>query len=284
MRDQEEIVQRHDPKLSRPRIESAIMVRERGIEGGLAKPFLTADNLAALLQLGFALAQYCCALNPSDRRIARGLSVVARAGALLFAASATSSRELLFVDDRRLELGPFDNVNSISPRAWMQGFYAGMVLRDVYALDLLADVDLDLIRQAPSSTDEFGYLHIAALQAYQRREDDAPERTLAALRATEPEGVSDGLKDWALRIAVPEIELLFRLIDRDSVNIGQAATQALEQHRTYYTRSDAPVLGQLALGPAALAARARDLGLDVAPASDYIPEWLLDSSSSGMST
>ncbi len=270
-------MRRHAPKLNQQRIQSAIMIREKGLAAGLSKEDLGAGSLASIVQLGVGLAQYASSADPADERIATGLAAAARAGSAMFAAlGAAEPRDLLLYDGRTRRIPALAPSSSTAPMAWLRAFHAATCVGDIYALDRLAGADIALIRDSPTTTDEFGYLHIDALCGYHRRDADTPERLLAALKATDPDAVDPRLRNYVLDIATPQMELLFRLLKKDEAAFNQTLVMALEQHGKYYRRDQAPVLGQLALGPLALSCAAHDAGLAVTVESNYIPRWLIE--------
>lgn len=270
-------MKRHDSKLNAQRLASAISIRERGLDALLAKTELSSSHLATMVQFGTALAQYSAALSASDPRIESGLAAAARGGAALFASlGADKPRELLLHDGKARLITSAQPNSEAAPNTWWDSFHAARCLGDVYSLDRLAAADVDLVRKSPTTTGEFGYLLISALAGYHRREADTPERLVAALRAADPATADSDMRNYVEKIAGPEIELWFRIVDNDERAFGAALEKSLELHRAYYARHDAPVLGQLALGPAAAACAATDSGFDLAVMSDYVPQHILE--------
>lgn len=157
---------------------------------------------------------------------------------------------------------------------WHTAFLVAAISRNLVALDILSQTSVDMLRRSVSRTDEYYFLYAEALQAFWKRDDDAPEKLMAALEATDPDQIPEHHQDFVLNIIVPEIDLLFRYLDEESSaeEFNEALAFALERHKKFYQMADnkRDPLGFLALGPLALCCFAADAGLAVTVQSDYL--------------
>ena len=74
-------------------------------------------------------------------------------------------------------------------------------------------------------------------------------------------------------MAVPELELLVRHLQRDARAFDEALQFALERHKKYWSQGDRKFNphGFLALGPTAIAALAYEAQMPIEAESDYLP-------------
>jgi len=156
--------------------------------------------------------------------------------------------------------------------------FAAMASRSHEAVEVLSGVSTDLLRRSSTRTPDWGYLRIEAFAAYGRRATDALTRTVAASKATDASAAPVSFKNFILDIAGPSLDLLYAVLTREQAAFDQALDTALKGHKHYYSRGDGKrdILGQLALAPLSLCVAARDAGLTVGVASDYLPAPVLD--------
>ena len=124
---------------------------------------------------------------------------------------------------------------------------------------------------------EYSHLFQEALRSFWRRADDAPERLLAALKATEPELLPEGAEEYVLAIVVPQMELLYRVMLQDAKGFNEALGKGLEAFKKYWSKKDRvdKPEGYLALGIAAVASFAHEAEMPIEVESDYVPMGLV---------
>lgn len=162
---------------------------------------------------------------------------------------------------------------------WLNALYLAMIARDKTRIDLLASVPIDLLRASGLEHDDYVYAAVRMWQAYWRGEDGVVRLVLAAMAAADPETAANSSPTAVLQVHFPIIEVLFRFLDRDEGKFNEALATALEQYREFWTKDDESAVsprGFIALGLLAVACHAKDLGLSIDVASEYLPECLLD--------
>ncbi len=272
-------IARHSLGLPDNRLEYEIARAEKGLRGFARAEQLKLDQVNAAIRYASQLAGLRSIVSPSDAGIKEALSLVATGAVGVFAAMAASGNTAT-VDlggasaSTILSSGPSAHANT---RTWRFGFYSALACRDGNSLDALASAPLDLIRKSSVTTDEFGYLHVDALQAWRRGDSDAAERLLAAFKAADPDKVSADMKDYVLDIANREMELLTQLLNRKADEFNTALAKALKDHKRYHKAGKRKLAthNYLALGPLGLCCAAHDVGMAITVESDYIPNHLI---------
>ena len=225
-------------------------------------------------------AGYLAASNPSASEICWPVRIGGQAEAAIFAA-ATAKTPMIDVQIGTARARVRAGIRGIPPdaRSWIAGFHLATLAREKATLDALARVPLDLLRSPGTTGEDPSLLLAAALQAFWKREDDAPRRLLEALKATDPDRLPPSSRDHAQHILVPEMELLYRVMLQDAGGFNLALSKALEAHKAYW---GSPVGGRnqeaagfLAFGPMAMAALAHEAGMRVEVESDYLLTWLV---------
>jgi hypothetical protein len=114
----------------------------------------------------------------------------------------------------------------------------GVACRETHLNERLAEIPVDILKQSTTRGDEYLYLQIEALQSFWKGAADTPQRVIEAMKATDPELIKVGTVDYALNIAVPEIDLLFRLLENDSVAFNESLIKALERHKKHWSKKN----------------------------------------------
>jgi hypothetical protein len=160
---------------------------------------------------------------------------------------------------------------------WLGGFFLAAIVRETELLDALCDTPTEVLRASVTRSEEYAHLYVDALRAFWRRQPDAPGLLLQALRATDPEYLDRNGADYALDVVVPQMDVLFRVMDHDQPGFNAALARALERHRGYWARGERQrdPRAYVAFALTALAAFAHDAGLKVVVESDYLPARLV---------
>ena len=234
-------------------------------------------NLGTLASDARRYAGYQCILNPNSIQLYRALHIAAY--------SLTSVCELASLPEGEYEVfaGEGDpvmlpaGVNSYSDGiSWLHGFYLGVACRESHLNDRLAEIPVAVLKQSSSRNDEYLYLQIEALQSFWKGATDTPQRVIEAMKATDPEVIKVGTVDAALNIAVPEIDLLFRLLENDSVAFNESLIKALERHKKHWSKKNLKndPNGFIAIGILGLVSIAYERGMTIEVESDYIPKYI----------
>jgi hypothetical protein len=234
-------------------------------------------NLGTLARNARSYAGYQCILDPNSIQLWRALRIAAY--------SLTSVCELASLPEGNYEVFAGEGepvmlpagVNSYSDGiSWLHGFYLGVACRESHLNDRLAEIPVAVLKQSSSRNDEYLYLQIEALQSFWKGATDTPQRVIEAMKATDPEVIKVGTVDYALNIAVPEIDLLFRLLENDSVAFNESLIKALERHKKHWSKKDMKnrPIGFIAIGILGLVSIAYERGITIDVESDYIPKYI----------
>jgi hypothetical protein len=234
-------------------------------------------NLGTLASDARRYAGYQCILDPNSIQLWRALRIAAY--------SLTSVCELASLPEGEYEVfaGEGDpvmlpaGVNSYSDGiSWLHGFYLGVACRESHLNDRLAEIPVAVLKQSSSRNDEYLYLQIEALQSFWKGATDTPQRVIEAMKATDPELIKVGTVDYALNIAVREIDLLFRLLENDSVAFNESLIKALERHKKHWSKKNLKndPNGFIAIGILGLVSIAYERGMTIEVESDYIPKYI----------
>jgi immunity protein 49 of polymorphic toxin system len=255
-------IRRHpvDADWCRERAE-ALKARLAMYEQSLAKDVNVANALRIAAE---QRAGYLDVVSPGSREICDGLRLAAAGLGALFAAAITGSRNV------RPDLHDAGN--------WLGGLSLAQICRDDGVQQALAAVPIELLRSSTTRADEYAYLYVQALRAYLAKDRGAPALLLAALKATDPAQLTPGAVDYVLNIVVPQMEILFRIMDRDAAGLTAALAKALQAHRDYWAapEREADPRGYVSFPLLALAGSAHDAGLPIEVASDYLPPPLVE--------
>jgi hypothetical protein len=176
---------------------------------------------------------------------------------------------------------PFsDYERSLNAHSWKEAFFYSVIARRKHNLDVLSNFHVTQLRTSFAREMEYSYFYVEFLQSIIKKERSAGEKLIKTLEATDPDRLEFG-EDYALQIAVPELELFTRLLSRDEARFNKALAKALELHREYWSidqegenRSSDPK-GFIALGPLAISCLAIMSGMTITVQSNYLPEKLL---------
>ena len=239
-------------------------------------------TLAALSTMAYDSATTRAALDPRDPAILIELERCACAAAGAFLAAVLPGTEPVEGPGpgrRRVQIdrARFDRRKLRGQVHWRTGMLAAAAARHHEAIATLASIRPDDLQGLSPAAPPWIASEAAALAAVFRRDGDAAERLVAALSEADPDRVDPISRNYVLDVVAAELELGFRVVDRDAAGVERALGQALERHHHYYGHGDAKgsVEGQLALAPLALACLARDLGTATTVTSDYIPDWIV---------
>jgi hypothetical protein len=208
-------------------------------------------------------AGFLAVAAPDSPQICEAIRLGARAMAALFSGASTQPG---------IVAGDLHHAGN-----WLGGFFLAAIVRETDLLDALSETPTDLLRASLTQSEEYALLYVDALRAFWRRQPGAPALLLQALRATDPQFLGRSAADYALDVVVPQMEVLFRVMDRDAPGFNAALAKALERHRAYWARGERQrdPRAYVAFALTALAAFGHDAGLPLAVQSDYLPAALV---------
>ncbi|MFJ7626057.1 immunity 49 family protein [Streptomyces sp. NPDC097595] len=175
--------------------------------------------------------------------------------------------------------GPRTYTNAPS---WIDAFYFALICRDQERLTELCEVPMAVLRDSGAQHDEYLYHWVATLQAYGARQQPAMVEALtAAFRTSHPDVTEIAPRDWLQNISYPPINLFYRFIKHDHDGFNAALAEALELHKTYWTKTEdreEDAEGLWAIGPLAMTCLAYDGDFPIDVESEYLPQHLLQRS------
>jgi Immunity protein 49 len=243
------------------------------------------SNLSSLLRSAINYAGYLSVLEPSSPELKRALTIAANSAMSIFALADNSIaiEYDLWVGEGEAFSFPQTGPTSYGHSGtWQTGYYLALACREKHVLDSLVTKPTDIARQSSTIANEYEYLMIDALKSLYEPETpiaEVSEKLMAALRATDPDEVMEMTIDATLNIAVPEMEMIFRLLEGDSEAFNAALAKALELHKKHWSSteqmSDDP-RGFIAIAPLGIACYAYDAGFPIEVESEYIPKYILE--------
>ena len=243
-----------------------------------------ASNSAALHDLRrreLTLAQYRCVVDPdaADPDTCDDLDLAAQAATAVFIdATVSAGREAQAPVGRVLRFTATGHNEDAHGGIWLTATWLAIVLRDDTLIRQLVSVPLDTMRDADNGDhDSYLYPWVETLQTFLDHRPVPPELFTAVMDGTDPDTARFTPPDAMLRLVFPPIKLFYYILRHDSEKFAAGLSDALEQHRAYWTaadRADAPD-GFLALAPLAMAVLARSVGMTFDVTSPYLPTGLL---------
>jgi hypothetical protein len=214
--------------------------------------------------------------DPTSTQFCRLIKIIVNSSRAIFteATSGMGPTAIQIDEDLTIAVEGVGPTRCAAANHWRTGFFAALVCRNQEALDLLAQISTDIMRQSAGRADECMYLFIEALQAMWKKDAAAVDLLLSALDATKYKLQA---LSYVQNILIPEMELLYHFLKRDTSGFNDALDYALTRHRMYWGSEDNRVdgYGFIAWGPLALSCLAYDAGFPIEVESDYLPLRLL---------
>lgn len=231
------------------------------------------DALSQLLTVARSYAGYLSVIEPESPELCMALRIGAQAANAIFttASSASGAVQVLLENDL-VQLPAIGTTSTSYAGNWMSGLFMAIICQDGQALHTLIHTPVSVLRQSSTKGDECMYLFVEALQGFLKRDRETSSYLLKALEATDPDRLSID-PEYVLSILVPEIDLLYRILEMDATAYNQALEKALEKHRQYWSKGQRKTnpSGYLALGPLAMSVCAINIGIPIEVESDYLP-------------
>jgi hypothetical protein len=269
-------ITRHDvdAAFSRQRAEAEAKKPETYLKA-LPKNLSHTNMLRSTVQ---AWAGHLEASDPGSPQVCDAVRLGAEAMAALFAAATAGQGQVeVRLGGRTVSAPAAVDLSLVHPGNWQSGYFLAAIAREADLLEVLCRTPTELLRQSSSKADEYAYLYVDALRAFWRREEQAPALLLQALKATDPEQLQLASADYVLDLVVPQMEVLYRLMDADAAGFNKALEKALELHRGYWKKGDRKndPEGYISFPLTGLASLAQDSGVPVRVESDYLPPALV---------
>jgi len=121
---------------------------------------------------------------------------------------------------------------------WLDIFEAASVVRDRAALATLCAVPLEVVLGSSTAAEPFQQHWVRFLHTFAATGRFAPDLLMRAMKATDPNGLLEDVRDYALYVVVPTMHLYYQIAVKSSGGFEQAAGEALEKHERYWSRAD----------------------------------------------
>lgn len=226
------------------------------------------------------VGQLYCAIDPNAETAGTGkhLRAALDAGSGLFIAANGPAEAVDYkILDHDFQLKRTGPRRYHKAGNWLTTLWLAISLKDHNKIDSLISTTVDDLRSSGAEYDDFIYSWIESLQKFFRNDPTLEDSFVAAMDGTEPSAVSATSEEVLLDLLYPPIEMFYFLLRRDSAQFNESLERALKAHRRYWTKADRKTNseGMIALAPLAVAALAKQSGLDVEVSSEYLPQRLL---------
>jgi hypothetical protein len=273
---------RHPFDTKPERVRMSLSITDESLATAFDPDVLTFGALVGIANRSLSALPKRSYLDPNDPAILVDLQRIACAAAGIFATQDYPAGEQITIaapnKQTRTVICDGPKPSAAHTVNWHRGLFAALAAREREPTEVLTQVSTDLLRKGQTKSPEWFYLSMVALQAFVRKREDAGEKLLAAMKATDPELAAAPDKHYVLDIAWPVLELAWNALERNTPGFDDAMWKALEGHKHYYPKADGKgdLLGMVALEPLAMAVWAKDLGVTTTVESDYIPRWIID--------
>jgi hypothetical protein len=251
------------------------------------------DNLSLLLRTAISYAGFISVLQPTSLELYRALRIATWTSECIFTLadpSVANSYDLHVGEGQPFSFPQTGPTGYSSCHTWETGYYLAFACREKQVLDSLVSRSTDIVRQSSLNSNEYSYLMVDALKSFYNsgcedsyQPDTSTEDTInkltAAIEATDPNQIMELTIDATLNLAVPEMEMILRLIEGDGQAFNASLAKALELHKKHYS-SDEQMSGDprgfIAIAPLGIACYAYDAGFPIEVESEYIPKYILE--------
>jgi hypothetical protein len=255
------------------------------LEHSLSRVTKKPNNLNSLFRNAISYAGYLSVLEPNSPKLKRALTIAANSAMSIFALadnSITIEYDLWVGEGEAFSFPQTGPTSYSHSGTWQTGYYLALACREKHVLDSLVTKPTDIARQSSTTANEYEYLMIDALKSLYDPETpiaEVPKKLNTALIATDPEKVMKMTIDVTLDIAVPEMEMIFRLLEGDGEAFNTALAKALELHKKHWSSTEqmsGDPRGFIAIAPLGIACYAYDMGFPIEVESEYIPKYILE--------
>jgi hypothetical protein len=231
------------------------------------------SNLAGLTHRAFEMAA-CEWLLGMRERFEASIRLGVEAGLAVFAAAAAPNQPVTYTLAGQTVTRPgLVGLDAAHIGRWEMVFYGASILRDLKALRAICSVPESLPLSSPTAGESYLGLWFRVLRGLGASSAIDGDLMVRALEATDPDQLPEDVRDAALYLRVPALEVLYRIALGDAAALAASLGSALEKHRDYWTldaENRRDPLGYVSWPLSALAEVARGRGLSVETASDYL--------------
>ncbi|MCH1925091.1 immunity 49 family protein [Shewanella sp. C32] len=180
------------------------------------------------------------------------------------------------LDGDLVELCGSETCDYTDSNTWLNTYYCALLMRDIEAINSLAQVTPEIFAQATIPSDGFDLAFVALLKGIFQQDSDIVYLLRTAL-ISEVDGTPERekLANHLLEPLLPVIRCIFTP-DADA-EFNEKMQEAVQMHKQYWKDDKSAPEGWIALPLTALAALAKARnGWQLDFETDYIPQWLVD--------
>lgn len=242
-------------------------------------------RIEALLSQSDKLMKYRCAADPTAQSAEtwESTTLALQAGSALYAMGLQSEGTVeCVIHDARLPLPAVGPQWWMDVSKWTKTVYYAMTCRDKDRTDFLCSIPQEFLQASSGGTvSPWVYPFTEAIKGWWRREDDFYSHLITALERANPDdpALEADLVEWVAFHAFPQIRLFNALVTEQHAEFNDVLFEALESHRSYWTRDAERAqdpAGYVALAPLAFTSLAREAGFPIEVQSEYLPQHLVD--------
>jgi hypothetical protein len=179
------------------------------------------------------------------------------------------------IDGREFNLKGEKSSAYMHTSIWLKAFYTSIILRTNNAIQSLSDTPEQVFLDANIKPSEFDLVFVKVLKGLFDVDAPISQNIIDALNASDPEKLNDDRQDYILKICVPALELLTKMLTNDEAGFNEALESALNDHKKYWSRYKDDSDGWISFPILAICSLVFDnKDLTISVESDYIPKWL----------
>jgi hypothetical protein len=256
------------------RVQSFHRTFSRIVDQLVSNALADTGDLGMLMTKAFDLAA-CERVLGLEERVPASIRLGVEAGLAIFAAAALAPEQVVTYTlagqtvTRPAAVGA--DVSHLG--RWEMVFYGASLLRDADALRAICAVPEALPLASPTAAQGYLGLWFRILRTLGASGAIDGELMVRALEATDPDRLPEDVRDAALYLRVPALEVLYRIALGDAAAVAAALESGLDKHRKYWTldaENQRAVLGYVSWPLSSLAEIARGRGLSVEASDDYL--------------
>ncbi|REE97164.1 immunity 49 family protein [Thermomonospora umbrina] len=279
-------VPRHEIDLAMAK-DGADWFHKRNFEAIIPRLKAEPSGLDSLLyQAGLEL-NYRCVADPTARFVQtwESATLATQAGSALYATGLrTEGTVECLIHDDRLDLPAVGPQWWMDLERWRKAVFYAMTCRDRERTDLLCSVTPQFMQSATGAAPlPWAFPFIEAVRGWWRREEGYFDHLLEAARLADPEDptLDDESREHVALNVFPQIRVFGAVVAGQAAEFNDALFEALELHRTFWTRDTRRAedpLGYVALPLLAFTCLAKETGIPIEVRSEYLPQNLVDGS------
>ncbi|WAL67851.1 immunity 49 family protein [Amycolatopsis cynarae] len=235
-----------------------------------------AAALKNLQQTTLMLTQWRTVVDPAAEQPEtwEDLRIAAQAATAVFTAADTGEgRPVETVVAKPVRFAATGPVSAANPGAWLNAAWLAVIDRNDALIQRLCAVSVETLRAAGTEHDAYLEPWVETVRTFLAHREVTPELFGAVMDGTDPDNARITPPRVMLQLVYPPIRAFYHLLRRDQAQFTAALTEAVRQHRTFWSAdglADSPD-GFLALAPLAIAVLARSAGMSTDIESEYLP-------------